>query len=107
MAKPGRSPYPFGRRTVWLKIRHADTAEARVVGAVGPRRRPRCLALLLDGESRPRLSARLAPALAARVGAALADAPTAGEHRTDDETYTGLDTDLGLRCWPGRAVTAR
>lgn len=47
VAKPGRSAYPFGGRTVWRKIRHADTTDARVVGTVGPRRRPRRLALLL------------------------------------------------------------
>ncbi|MFD3814341.1 hypothetical protein ACFWRZ_04645 [Streptomyces rubiginosohelvolus] len=50
MAKPGRSPYPVGGRTVWRKIRHADTADPRVVGSVGPRRRPRRLALLPDGD---------------------------------------------------------
>ncbi|MEU5234890.1 hypothetical protein AB0G82_37465 [Streptomyces anulatus] len=47
------------------------------------------------------LSAHLAPGLAARVGAALADAPTPGEHRTDDETYTGLDTDLVVEVLAG------
>ncbi|MFD4291548.1 hypothetical protein ACFWRD_33745 [Streptomyces sindenensis] len=57
VAKPGGSAYPFGGRTVWRKIRHADTTDARVVGYVGPRRRPRRLALLPDAESRPRLSA--------------------------------------------------
>lgn len=56
---------------------------------------------LLDGESWPRLSARLAPALAARVGAVLADALTMGEHRTDDETYTGLDADLVVEVLAG------
>ncbi|MFI1786155.1 ATP-dependent DNA ligase [Streptomyces rubiginosohelvolus] len=70
VAKP-QGPYPFGRRA-WVKIRHADTVDARVLGSIGPRRRPHRLALLLAGESRPRLSARLYAVLAARIGAALA-----------------------------------
>ncbi|MFI5727076.1 hypothetical protein [Streptomyces cyaneofuscatus] len=82
------------RRTAWVKIRHADTGDARVVGSTGPRGRPRALALLLPGSTRPRLSARLAPALAARIGAALAAVPATGEHRAGDETYTALSTEL-------------
>ncbi|WP_050513837.1 hypothetical protein [Streptomyces griseus] len=95
MAKPGRSPYPFGGRTLRRKIRHADTLDTKVVGFVGPRRRPRRLALLPAGERRPRLSAPLEAALAARLGVLLADAPAMGEHRTGaGETYTALDTGL-------------
>lgn len=80
--------------------------EHRPVVAAAPdrrrlRRRPRRLALLLDGESWPRLSARLVPGLAARVGAVLADAPTMGEHRTDDETYFGLDAGLVVEVLAG------
>ncbi|MEW2313447.1 hypothetical protein AB0918_33220 [Streptomyces sp. NPDC006864] len=102
VAKPGRSPYPFGGRTVWRKIRHADTTDTKVVGFVGPRRRPRRLALLPDAESRPRLSAPLDTALAARLGVLLADAPTTGEHRaTSGETYTGLDTGLVVEVLAG------
>ncbi|MEU4181490.1 DNA ligase [Streptomyces sp. NPDC026589] len=101
VAKPARSPYPFGRRTAWVKIRHADTVDACVVGATGPRSRPRALALLLPGSTRPRLSARLAPALAARIGAALAGAPATGEHRAGDETYTALNTELVVEVLAG------
>lgn len=102
MAKPGGSPYPFGARTVWRKIRHADTTDAQVVGSVGPRRRPRRLALLPAGEERTRLSAPLAPALAARIGALLADAPATGEYRTDTgETYTALATGLVVEVLAG------
>lgn len=102
VAKLGRSPYPFGGRTLWRKVRHADTTDARVVGTVGPRRRPRRLALLPDAESRPRLSAPLDPALAARLGVLLADAPTTGEHRTaTGETYTALDTELVVEVLAG------
>ncbi|MEU2100376.1 hypothetical protein ABZ741_39060 [Streptomyces globisporus] len=102
VAKPGRSPYPFGARTLWRKVRHADTTDMRVVGFVGPRRRPRRLALLPDAESRPRLSAPLDAALAARLGALLADAPTTGEHRTaTGETYTALTTGLVVEVLAG------
>lgn len=102
MAKPGRSAYPFGARTVWRKIRHADTTDMRVVGSVGPRRRPRRLALLPDGERRPRLSAPLDPALAARLGALLADATATGEHRSETgETYTALATGLVVEVLAG------
>ncbi|MDX2407292.1 DNA ligase [Streptomyces microflavus] len=101
VAKPGRSPYPFGRRTAWVKIRQADTVDARVVGSARPRRRPRRLALLLPGTSQPRLSATPPPALAARLGAALADTPAAGEGRAGDETYMALDTELVVEVLAG------
>ncbi|MGW8985075.1 ATP-dependent DNA ligase [Streptomyces parvus] len=88
VAKPD-VPYPFGRRG-WVKIRHADTTDALVVGHTGPRDRPRTLNLLLPGESTPRPSARLDPALAARVGVALAAVPGPGERDG------GLLSDAGL-----------
>ncbi|WP_190167857.1 hypothetical protein [Streptomyces microflavus] len=77
------------------------TADARVVGSVGLRRRPRRLALLLPDTSQPRLSATLPPALAAWLGAALADAPATGERRAGDETYTALDTELMVEVLAG------
>jgi ATP-dependent DNA ligase len=102
VAKPADSRYPFGARTVWRKVRHADTTDAQVAGSAGPRRRPRRLALLPAGEDRPRLSAPLDPALAARLGVLLADAPATGQHRTDaGETYTGLATDLVVEVLAG------
>ncbi|MEU4032422.1 ATP-dependent DNA ligase [Streptomyces anulatus] len=102
VAKPGRSAYPFGSRSVWRKIRHADTTDMRVVGSVGPRRRPRRLALLPAGKGRPRLSAPLDPALAARLGALLADATATGEHRSETgETYTALVTGLVVEVLAG------
>ncbi|MET9097189.1 hypothetical protein ABZX72_34495 [Streptomyces cyaneofuscatus] len=102
VAKPAGSAYPFGGRTVWRKIRHADTTDAKVVGTVGPRRRPRRLALLPDAESRLRLSAPLDPVLAVRLGALLDGATRAGEHRTEEgETYTALDTELVVEVLAG------
>ncbi|MEU3433138.1 hypothetical protein [Streptomyces sp. NPDC006863] len=99
VAKPD-GPYPFARRG-WVKIRHADTVDARVAGTAGPRRRPHRLALLLPGASRPRLSARLDSVLATRVGEALAGAPVMGQRRTGEETYTVLDTDLVVEVLAG------
>lgn len=99
VAKRAGSSYRGGR--IWVKIRHADTVEARVVGFTGPRRRPRNLALVTEGESRVRLSARLAPVLALRIGAALADAPVTGEHQTADEPYIGLDADVVVEVLAG------
>ncbi|MEV7275215.1 RNA ligase family protein [Streptomyces bacillaris] len=102
VAKPGRSPYPFGGRSVWRKIRHADTTDAQVVGFVGPRRRPRRLALLPAGEDRPRLSAPLDAALAGRLGVLLDDAPATGEQQTGaGETYTGLGAGLVVEVLAG------
>lgn len=72
-----------------------------MVGFTGPRRRPRALAFLLPGATRPRLSARLAPALAAGIGAALADVPAAGVHRAGDETYMALGTELVVEVLAG------
>ncbi|WP_127469613.1 hypothetical protein [Streptomyces sp. B27] len=58
--------------------------------------------LLPAGDGRPRLSAALGAALAARLGVLLADAPATGEHRaTSGETYTGLATGLVVEVLAG------
>ncbi|MCT6782229.1 hypothetical protein LXH09_37030 [Streptomyces sp. CS7] len=102
LAKPSGSAYPFGGRTVWRKIRHADTTDMRVAGSVGPRRRPRRLALLPAGEGRPRLSAPLDPVLAVRLGVLLDGATATGEHHTEEgETYTALVTELVVEVLAG------
>jgi hypothetical protein len=72
VGKRAEAGYPGGRRD-WVKVRHADTTDAAVVGYTGPRKRPRNLALVPEGESTPRLSARIDPALAVRIGAALGE----------------------------------
>lgn len=100
VAKRATAGYPAGRRA-WVKVRHADTAEARVVGFTGPRRRPRNLVLVPAGTARPRLSARIAPVLAARIGTALINAPATGQRRTHGEPYTGLETDLVVEVLAG------
>ncbi|MFE7758373.1 DNA ligase [Streptomyces sp. NPDC057429] len=100
VAKRGTAGYPSGRRA-WVKVRHADTAEARVVGFTGARRRPRNPVLVLAGAARPRMSVRLDPVLAARIGTALLDAPATGQRRTHGEPYTGLETDLVVEVLAG------
>ncbi|MFE6023346.1 hypothetical protein ACFQ6O_43880 [Streptomyces sp. NPDC056441] len=80
VAKRATVSYPSGRRG-WVKVRHAATEDALVVGFTGPRLRPHHLALVVGDEGGPvRLSARLDPVLAARVGAALGGG-TAGAGR--------------------------
>lgn len=102
VAKRGTAAYPLGRRSSWVKIRHATTAEAAVVGYTGPRRRPRNLALVTDAEQdRVRLSARLDQVLAVHAGTALADAPVTGKLRAGDESYTGIDMDLVVEILAG------
>ncbi|MEU2908107.1 hypothetical protein ABZ771_35385 [Streptomyces globisporus] len=101
MAKPGRSLYPFGRRTVWVKIRHEDTMDASVVGYTGPCRRPRNLALNLPGATRFRLSARRGSALAARVRAVLAASLAPSEPRVREGEFTSLDTGLVVEALAG------
>ncbi|MFE3429778.1 hypothetical protein [Streptomyces sp. NPDC059171] len=91
VCKKASASYPAGRRG-WLKVRHADTEDALVVGYLGPRRRPHRLALATGDEGGPtRLSARLDPVLAGRIGDALAAAEVVGERRAEGETYTRVD----------------
>lgn len=101
VAKKGADAYPAGRRG-WTKIRHADTQDALVVGYTGPHLRPHHLALLIGDEGGPvRISARLEPVLAGRIGAALTSGFITGERRADGETYTRLDTDLMVEVLAG------
>lgn len=91
VAKRGDAPYPGGRRG-WFKVRHADTRDATVVGYVGARSRPRALALALEGEVR--LTSRLDPVVAARIGAALAGVSELGPAALGDERYTAVEASL-------------
>ncbi|MGW9245701.1 ATP-dependent DNA ligase [Streptomyces badius] len=101
VCKKGTASYPAGRRG-WTKVRHADTEDALVVGYLGPRRRPRRLALAIGDEGGPiRLSARLDPVLAGRIGDALGAAEVLGKRRADGETYTRVDTDLTVEVLAG------
>ncbi|MFL3869287.1 DNA ligase [Streptomyces griseobrunneus] len=101
VAKKGSASYPAGRRG-WLKVRHADTEDALVVGYLGPRRRPHRLALATGDEGGPiRLSARLDPVLAGRIADALTAAEVVGERRAEGETYTRVESDLTVEVLAG------
>ncbi|MFJ3083002.1 DNA ligase [Streptomyces halstedii] len=101
VAKRGSSGYPSGRRG-WVKIRHAETEDALVVGYTGPQGRPHRLALAIGDEGGPiRLSARLAPVLAGRIAEALTAADVGGERRAEGETYTRVDSDLTVEVLAG------
>ncbi|MFE9651360.1 hypothetical protein ACFYO0_46285 [Streptomyces sp. NPDC006365] len=60
-----QEPLLAGR--VWAKVRHADTADATVVGFTGAARHPKALAVRLP-DGRVALSQRLTTALASVVG---------------------------------------
>lgn len=82
--------------------KHADTVDALVVGFTGPRLRPHHLALAVGDEGSPvRLSARLEPVLAARIGSALTSSTVVGERRAQGETYTRVETDMVVEVLAG------
>ncbi|MFE7268288.1 hypothetical protein ACFU9B_40870 [Streptomyces sp. NPDC057592] len=49
VCKRGSAGYPSGQRR-WLKVRHADTVDALVLGFTGPRLRPHHLVLAVGDE---------------------------------------------------------
>ncbi|MFJ8856620.1 hypothetical protein [Streptomyces sp. NPDC102437] len=101
VAKRAGASYRAGRRG-WVKVRHADTADALVLGFTGPRQRPRHLVLAVGDEGGPaRVSARLEPVLAARVGEALSGAAVVGERRAEGESYTRVETDMVVEVLAG------
>ncbi|WP_326763419.1 hypothetical protein OG978_01365 [Streptomyces sp. NBC_01591] len=81
---------------------HADTVDALVLGFTGSRLRPHHLVLAVGDEGGPaRMSARLEPVLAARVGEALSGATVVGERRAEGEPYTRVETDLVVEVLAG------
>ncbi|MFJ2591146.1 hypothetical protein ACIO3Q_42475, partial [Streptomyces sp. NPDC087538] len=81
---------------------HADTVDALALGVTGPRLRPHHLVLAVGDEGGPaRVSARLEPVLAARVGEALSGAAVVGERRAEGEPYTRVETDLVVEVLAG------
>ncbi|WP_405699039.1 hypothetical protein OG209_05015 [Streptomyces sp. NBC_01383] len=101
VAKRGTAGYPSGRRG-WIKVRHADTEDALVVGYTGPPRRPHRLALLVGDDGGPvRLSARLDPVLAGQIGAALANAFVTDQRRAQGETYHHIETEVMVEVLAG------
>ncbi|MFD4130370.1 hypothetical protein ACFXKK_34075 [Streptomyces globisporus] len=108
VAKPGGSPSPFGGRTLWRKVRHADTTDARVVGTVGPRRRPRRLA-----PSRTQRAGRACPPRWTRpcppgsVRSWPTPPPRASTAPRPARPTPDSTPAWWSRYWPGRAATAR
>jgi ATP-dependent DNA ligase len=90
VAKGLDQPYRGGRRD-WLKVRHADTADADVLGVVGARGRPRAL-VISAADGTPQLSAPLGPEVRRQVAAALevTDAAAGGSRTAEGATYTPL-----------------
>ncbi|MCX4850712.1 hypothetical protein [Streptomyces sp. NBC_00893] len=65
-----------------------------MLGFTGPRLGPRHLVLAVGDEGGPaRVSARLEPVLAARVGVALSGAVVVGERRAESEPYVRVVRD--------------
>ncbi|MFF4307965.1 hypothetical protein [Streptomyces sp. NPDC001601] len=90
MAKPLKSAYSATR--VWVKVRHADTVDAAVVGFTGTARHPKTLAVRLP-DGRVALSQRLTTALASVVGPRLL--PQAGRaFAKDGDSYTPVAGDV-------------
>ncbi|MDI3390641.1 hypothetical protein QIS99_31260 [Streptomyces sp. B-S-A8] len=71
VAKRATSPYPGGRRS-WVKVRHADTEDAVVVGYLGPPTRPSKVVVRLGDGARvvsQTLSAPVSAAVARHIAA--------------------------------------
>ncbi|WP_326763474.1 hypothetical protein OG978_01725 [Streptomyces sp. NBC_01591] len=100
--KRGSASDPSGRRR-WVKIRHADTVDALALGFTGPRLRPHHLVLPVGDEGgSARVSARLGPVLAARVGETLTGTTVVvGERAGRGESYTRVETDLVVEVLAG------
>ncbi|MGW9122439.1 hypothetical protein ACWGRV_38625 [Streptomyces sp. NPDC055663] len=80
-----------------------DTVDALVLGFTGPRLRPHHLVLAVGDEGGPaRVSARLEPVLAARVGEALSGAAVVvGERLAEGEPYTRVEPDMVVEVLAG------
>ncbi|MFF2902684.1 hypothetical protein [Streptomyces sp. NPDC057966] len=83
-----------------MKVRHADTVDALVLGCTGPRLGPHHLVLAVGDECGPaRVSAHLEPVLAARE--ALSGVAVVGEQRSEGEPYIRVETDLVVEVLAG------
>ncbi|MER5618454.1 ATP-dependent DNA ligase [Streptomyces sp. NPDC002215] len=102
VCKHGGASYPPSGQRRWVKVRHADMVDALVLGFAGPRLRPHYLVLAVGDEGGPaRVSARLEPVLAARVGDALSGAVVVGERRAEGEPYTRVEADVVVEVLAG------
>ncbi|MCZ4099259.1 MULTISPECIES: ATP-dependent DNA ligase [Streptomyces] len=66
------SAYRPGARPGWIKVRHAETVDARLVGVIGSERRPDSVLVEFDDATRAQTSPRLDPVTAGRIAAAVA-----------------------------------
>lgn len=101
VAKRGSAGYPRGRG--WVKVRHADTEDWMVVGYVGPRGRPRRLALTPAGGAagRVRLSGPLVAGLAAQLGRTMQGLPDGGRALAEGEPYVRVETGVVVEVLAG------
>ncbi|MEV7157026.1 DNA ligase [Streptomyces misionensis] len=99
VAKPGSSPY---RSTgdVWVKVRHAETVDAKVIGFAGPSGRPRRLAVRLP-DGRTVLTRPLGPILARQVAEAAAGTDGAPARTSSGESYRTLPAGLVVEVLAG------
>lgn len=84
VAKPLKSAYKAAR--VWAKVRHADTADAAMVGFTGTARHPKALAVRLP-DGHVALSQRLTTALASVIAPRLLPRPGRAFRKAGD-SYT-------------------
>ncbi|WP_371642736.1 ATP-dependent DNA ligase [Streptomyces mirabilis] len=99
VAKRTTSPYRADRTGAWLKIRHADTIEAAVVGFTGATRQPRALAVRLP-DGRVALSQRLTTVLAASVAPRLVPQPERAYTQAGD-AYTPVSGEVVVEVMAG------
>ncbi|MEV6421668.1 RNA ligase family protein [Streptomyces sp. NPDC051662] len=83
VAKRLDSPYRPDRGLAWLKWRHAETADVRILGIVGPVARPHAVVVELDDGTCTITSPRLAPLQARLVAEAVTGRLGAATRTTD------------------------
>ncbi|MDJ0342150.1 DNA ligase [Streptomyces sp. H10-C2] len=65
------SAYRPGEQKGWVKVRHSETVDARLVAVLGPVRRPLSVMVEFDDETRAQTSPRLDPVSARRIAEAV------------------------------------
>ncbi|MET9295335.1 DNA ligase [Streptomyces sp. NPDC003077] len=109
VAKALASAYRPGDRTAWVKYRRADTVDARLVGVVGPARRPRAVVVEFPDGTRAVSSPQLEP-MAAREIAEVVQGRLGATVMTEDGTAVRAVENgppVELRVGSGRHATVR
>lgn len=83
VAKQLDAPYRPDRRSAWVKWRHAETVDGRILGIVGPTARPHAVIVELDDGTRKITSPRLDPPQSRRVAEAVTGRLGKAERTTD------------------------